>query len=132
MNIQLVSTRTVNAKTVRVTLAVRYDDDDIPYHFPLRIGDIWKADIDIDTGRITAWPEGESGRLHMKVCDEGTYELLDDSGAKIAAIENNYVPHGLIPGSYGDYVDLQIDETGTITNWPKSPNLDAFFREGCI
>lgn len=29
--------------------------------------------------------------------------------------------------AYGDYVELEIDENGIITNWPKRPDISAFF-----
>lgn len=109
-------------------LAVRYDDEDISYDFPMRKGDLWKAKVELDTGKIVDWPAGKSGDLYMKVCDEGTYTLLDDAGQKVAAIEQNYVPHGVVPGKYGDYVDLEISEDGTITNWPRKPDLSAFIE----
>jgi hypothetical protein len=87
---------------------------------------MWNATIEIDTGIIVGWPQGTSGEFYMKVCDEGTYTLLDYGGNEIAKIENGYVPNGILPGEYGDYLGLNIDTTGRITNWPKQPNLDAF------
>jgi hypothetical protein len=44
------------------------------------------------------------------------------------SIEQNYVPHGLIPGEYGDYVSLKINEQGIITNWPKHPDIREFIK----
>lgn len=115
---------------IEVRLPVRYDDEDMPYDFPLREGDTWNALIHIDTGKIEAWPPGETGRFHMKVCDEGTYILLAADGTTvIATIENGYVPSDLIPGEYGDYVEFQINEDGAITNWPKKPDVSQFFPE---
>jgi hypothetical protein len=114
---------------IRVELPVRYEEDDIPNDFPLRGKDWWMAKIEIDTGKIEGWPIRESGYLHMKVCDEGTYKLFDEKGFTVATIEQNYVPHGVIPGEYGDYVELKINEQGIITNWPKKPDVSAFFRK---
>lgn len=119
----------VEISTVNIEVAVRYEEEDIPNDFPLRKGDLWTAKVDIDTGRIQDWPIGKSGRLSMKVCDEGTYTLLDKAGKVIATRAQDYVPNDLIPGEYGDYIDLKIDEQGIITNWPKKPNLSEFFPE---
>ena len=104
-------------KKVRVSVAVRYDEEDIPKDFPMRSGNMWNATIDIETGKIFDWPQGKSGDLYMKVCDEGSYYLLDENDEEILSIEGDYVPNKLIPGTYGDYIDLKIDSTGTITNW---------------
>lgn len=118
----------IEVSAVRVSLHVRYEEEDIPNDFPLRTGDMWNATIYIDSGRIKEWPRPQSGTLHMKVCDEGTYTLLGPDGKEIATIEQNYVPHGVIPGKYGDYVDLKINSFGTITNWPQNPDVSAFFE----
>lgn len=119
----------VDIKTVLVQVAVRYGTEDIPDDFPMREGNVWVARIGIDDGVIEDWPQGQSGRLQMKVCDQGTYTLFDDKGDEIVARVDNYVPHGLIPGEYGDYIDLIIDENGRVTNWPKRPTFGAFFGD---
>ena len=118
----------IDIKKVKVSVSVRYGEEDIPKDFPLRQGDMWNAEIDIDSGVITGWPEGEAGRLGMKVCDEGTYTLIDSDGNEIITLEQDYVPTSLIPGRYGDYIDLQIDGTGKITNWNPS-SFEDFFPE---
>lgn len=119
-------TQEIEITHIRLELHVRYGDEELPYDFPLRKGDLWSATVNIDTGKIEDWPQGKSGRVEMKVCDEGTYRLLSN-GKVITSLENEYVPHGVVPGEYGDYVDLQIDATGTITNWPKTPDVSRFF-----
>lgn len=120
---------------IKLTLPVRYKEEDIPNDFPLRSGDVWQAMVNIDTGVIHDWPKGKSGTLEMKVCDEGTYTLYSDlvpNGVKrfteVAKIEQDYVPHGVVPGESGDYVHLTIDANGCITNWPKKPDVSAFFE----
>ena len=119
----------VNITHVLVNLPVRYEEEDIPNDFPLREGDEWNAMIEIDTGKIEGWPQGQTGGFYMKVVDEGTYRLLDDKGAVVAYIEQNYVPHGVIPGEHGDYVDFDIDANGVITNWPKRPDIREFLKQ---
>ncbi len=126
MKAQIQTTKEVEVKWIKMDLAVRYDDEDIQYDFPLRKGDIWSAIVQVDTGKIEDWPEGKSGEMYMKVCDEGSYFLLDEHGNTVDSIVSGYVPNNLVPGEYGDYVDLKINEQGIITNWPKHPSFEDF------
>lgn len=120
----------VDVAFIRVKLPVRYGEEDIPNTFPLRTGNTWESTIDVDTGKIVGWPEGNSQlSLYMKVCDEGVYELVNRNGETIAKLEGEYVPHCIVPGEYGDYVDLSIAPDGTILNWPKHPTVGQFFKE---
>jgi len=120
----------VDITTVSVALPCRYEDEDIPFDFPLRNGDMWNAMIDIDTGRIHDWPKGKTGDMFMKICDTGIYKLFDSNQMQVAKIDDGYVPNNLIPGEYGDYVDFKIDEDGKIKNWPSNPNFSDFNLEG--
>lgn len=121
--------KVIEISAVGIVVPVNYEEEDIPNDFPMRNGDTWKATVDIDTGVIEGWPIGKTGRLHMKVCDGGTYSLIGSAGEVLAVRNQEYVPHGVIPGEYGDYIDLQIDATGKITNWPKNPDVGVFFGE---
>ncbi len=113
-------------KSVKISVPVNYGEEDIPNDFPFRNGDMWEAEIDIETGSVKDWPIGKSGDLKMKVVDMGTYTLLDEKGEEVAKIENDYVPNELIPGRFGDYVDLSIDENGKVKNWYDNPELTDF------
>jgi hypothetical protein len=113
---------------VELDLPVKYDDEDMPADFPFRTGDRWNVTVEIETGKILNWPHGVTHDLYMKVTDCGTYRLSDPQHVEHAAIEANYVPHGVVPGDYGDYVELKIDANGIITNWPKRPDVSAFFE----
>lgn len=104
-------------KFVRCILPVRYDEDDIPYDFPLRKGNIFDITISVEDGTILNFPLDVKKHINMKVCDEGSYELLDLNKEIIAAIYQTYVPDSYtIPGEWGDYVDFKISN-GKITNW---------------
>lgn len=119
----------IDIKFVRLELHVRYDEEDIPNDFPLRSGDMWNASVEIDTGKIRGWPADAGARqLRMKVCDEGCYSLVADLDGIVARI-SDYIPHGVVPGRYGDYVELEIDANGVITNWPKKPDVSEFFKD---
>lgn len=137
MNVTVKLPQQIHITHIHISIPVRYDEEDISKDFPLRNGDLWEALVNIDTGKIEDWPKNacEQYRLSMKVCDEGTYTLLSDTvpnGVKrftqVAKLEQQYVPNGVVPGQYGDYVDLHITD-GVITNWPKQPNVRAFFGE---
>lgn len=117
----------IDIATLRISVPVRYEDEDIPFDFPFRHNDNWTAYVDVDAGRIAEWPKGKTGDMHMKVCDAGEYTLFDRDGVTVAQ-RAGYVPHGLIPGEYGDYIILKIAEDGTITNWPKHPKFTEFFH----
>jgi len=95
---------------------------------PLLVGGAWKAMVDIDTGLIDNWPKGEERRLQAKVCDQGSYYLYDADSNVVGSIENDYIPNDLIPGEYGDYIDLKINADGVITNWHKNPCVQEFFK----
>lgn len=118
----------IDVHQVEVSLPVRYGTEDIPNDFPFRDGDTWKATIMVGSGQILGWPEGREALLYMKVADEGSYRLLSPENEVVGSIEQNYVPHGLIPGEYGDYVGFDICGDGVISNWPSDPDLSEFFK----
>lgn len=117
-----------DVRFIRIVAAVRYDDEDIPFDFPYRRDDVWDVTVDLDSGKILDWP-GPAFDVHMKVCDEGSYFLLDENKRVVANILEDYVPNGVVPGEYGDYIEMNIAADGTVTNWPKQPNLDSFFGD---
>jgi len=118
----------VEIKTVRVEIPID-DEEDIPKDFPMRIGNLWIATIDIDHGQIMGWTQGKTGSFCIKVVDGGSYFLEDEKGKTILSIEDGYVPNALLPGEYGDYLELEIDETGMITNWLEDANITDFTQE---
>lgn len=121
----------IEVKYVRLVVPVNYGDEDMPNDFPGRDeDDYWTAEIDVDTGRIENWP-GLAHQLFMKVCDEGSYYLLDAAKNEVAKLEDHGVPHGVIPGEDGDYIELKIEHDGTIKNWPKRMRFAAFFADQC-
>ena len=84
--------------------------------------------MDIDTGQIGNWDETVEPRtIHMKVNDEGSYTLMRGA-EELSSIVENYVPHGVVPGEYGDYIIFNIDQRGIITNWPQQPDVSDFFE----
>jgi hypothetical protein len=126
MKLTVIERREVNVKYLSLTVAVRYDDEDMPFDAPMRRGDLWDAVINLDTHTVEDWPQGQTLAFDMKVCDQGTYVLLDADLKELARLENEYVPCDLFRGSGGDYLELDIDETGKITNWLENANLSDF------
>jgi len=130
-------TKEVEVTTLKIRAGVRYWEDgtvngqeDINGDLiPFRDGDYWCPTIDLYSGTVRDWPIGTTADVHYKICDDGYYYLLDDKGEQVFSIEQDYVPNKLIPGDYGDYIVMNIDETGKITNWPDNPSLEDFIEE---
>lgn len=129
MFVEVPTVKKVNIKYIAIKVPVRYGEEDMPFDFPMRKGDEWIAKIDLDTNKIVNWPQGKSGSFSLKVVDEGIYALLDEDGAYVAQISYNYVPNRVIPGEYGDYINMKIDETGKVTNMPYPISFDDFFKK---
>jgi len=92
---------------------------------PCREGEYWEPLIEIETGKITNWEQGITADIHYKVCDDGTYRLLDESANTIKSIDG-YVPKIMCPNGngFGDYIIMNVDESGFIKNW--NPDLSDF------
>lgn len=119
----------VPVRYLDLEVAVRYDEEDIPNDAPLRVGDLWKAVIDLEDGTVVNWPQGKTLSMDsMKVCDEGVYILRDADMQEVLRRED-YVPNNLLPGEYGDYLSLKIDEAGKITNWLVYADLSDFKQD---
>ena len=92
---------------------------------------IWSGIINLKTHKLLNWkPEYGSLYLQAKVCDSGTYFLLDKDKKTICKIADN-VPNGLIPevDDCGDYIRLRINEDGTIENWFEEPDFSDFMED---
>lgn len=139
MKITVTRKEEVEVTTMRVHAGVRYwcdatvnevsgeeNSENEDPGIPLRDGDTWKIDIDIETGVIKDWPQGTTASVHYKVCDAGNYYLLDASGNVVASREDAYVPSSLCPrkSGYGDYIIMDIDGDGRIEGW--DPDVDEF------
>ena len=130
MIIEIPTTKIVDVKYVTIRIPIYdYMDEEIPKDFPLRDGDEWKAMIDLETHQIRNWAQGESRHLYIKVSDGGVYSLMTKDFECVAMLTYEYVPRGVIPGRWGDYIDLQIDETGKVVNMPQKLNFDEFFKK---
>lgn len=126
MKIEVTETKEVEVKYLQVKAGARYWEDatvngtedkegDL---IPCRDGDYWKPLIDLETGKILNWEQGKKAHVHYKVCDDGTYQLLNEKKEIVKEIDR-YVPSILCPkdNGYGDYVILDINEEGIIDGW---------------
>lgn len=80
----------------------------------------WRPLVEIETGRIMNWEQGTAARVHYKVCDDFSCDILDGNKEVIASYDG-YVPKIMCPGGegYGDYIIMDIDGNGYIQGWEK-------------
>lgn len=118
----------VDVTYLQIDAGVRYWDDGTPEDMPFREGDRWQPLIDLRTGHIVDWPKGVTADIHYKVCDDGTYSLLDVD-RKFVTKKSWYVPKMLSPkeNGYGDYIIMDIDGDGKIADFKADL---GFFEEG--
>lgn len=128
-----------DAKFLKVAAKVRYwedstingESDDDGTLTPFADGEIWRPVIDIDSGVIVDWPKDVKARIHFKVCDSGSYYLLDSDKNEIARIEENYVPNGLCHGDtgYGDYIIFSVNGDGSIKDYKNKIDITDWLEE---
>jgi len=120
----------VNAKYIEVSAQVRYwedttingVDDEDGNLVPFKDGELWRPTIDLDNGMVKNWPEGMTGSIHYKVCDQGEYWLQDESGERIAKWKGYYVPDSFLchgDHGFGDYIIFNVGNDGKIADWRK-------------
>lgn len=69
-------------------------------------------------------------KISAKCRDAFTMDLINDNKEVFSYL--GYVPNKLIPGKYGDSIDLEIDvESGKIINWtkPTQNDFEEFIKE---
>lgn len=125
MKAKFTVTKEFDVEYLFVEAGVRYWEDatidgiqDEDGNIPCRDGDCWKPLININTGKIINWTQGVRANIHYKVCDNGTYKLLDVNMELIKKIRD-YVPKMLSPKEegWGDYIIMDIDADGQIQDW---------------
>ena len=137
MKIKIKVEKEVDIKYCQVAAHVRYwedaevngvEDTDGTL-MPCRDGELWCPQINVDTGVIVNWEQGKTAKVHFKVCDSGSYSLQNEYGNNILMIEDDYVPNKLIPGEYGDYIIMTIDENGKIDEWETPADFSDFIKD---
>lgn len=89
----------------------------------------WQLDIDLKELKIVDWPIGITAKPFYKVCDDGTYYLLDEN-KNVLMEKNSYVPDILSykEDGYGDYIDMKIDVYGNLVGFPKE-KLEHYIQQ---
>lgn len=136
MKIALKIKKEFDVKFLAVTAGIRYAEDvkvngtgcGELEEIPLHDGEHWQCMVDVDAGIILDWPQGTTAKFYSKVCDDGTYSILDENRQEIKTYKG-YVPDCLaIDGSgYGDYIIIAVDESGKIKGW--RPTFEEFQNE---
>lgn len=126
MKIEVTTKTRIAVKFLRATCGVRYWEDatvngkadEDGSLIPCRNGENWQPLIDLAEGRIIDWPQGVAAEIHYKVCDDGSYELLDENRNTVAK-RDGYVIKMMSPeeNGFGDYVIMNIGPDGVIANW---------------
>lgn len=129
MKIQMREITEYEAKSLKVNANIRYWEDirlngeekgnEDGAGVPCKNGESWCPIIDIDSGIIVNWVLGVTADIHAKVCDDGSYSVLNSDGEILYSEENCYVPDILDTSDkgYGDYIIMKVDETGKIADW---------------
>ncbi|MBW9334541.1 hypothetical protein FEE59_13565 [Herbaspirillum sp. RU 5E] len=117
----------MNAIYIEVEAGCRYWEDgsingqeDAEGKMPHRREDYWCPVIRLADGVVMDWPADTEADIHYKVCDDGSYYLLNENRERIGKWAGYYVPDDILcPGTngYGDYIILKIDRNGSIANW---------------
>jgi len=134
INFNPVSSNRYKFKTLFVDVEPRYWEDatvngieDVGGKLiPCRIEDHWALSIDLKTGLINDWPDGVYADIHYKVCDQGTYHLIDHYGGRFK-YKSDYVPDNLLcidERGYGDYIIFSVNSAGQILNWKSEPFIN--------
>lgn len=128
MKVTVIEKSQVEIKSVLIDINPRHlDEEEKPV--PMLSGDNWEVIVDLESGKIRDWPQGEEREYYWKICDAGSYHLLDKNDKVALSINNNYVHNNLLPGEWGDYLDLKINGEGVITNWLKNPTAEDFTND---
>lgn len=125
-------------KFLKIKAKVRYWDDakingredasgeSVPFKF----GEFFSPLIDLEKGVVVDWPIGTVADFHFKVCDSGSYFLLNGDGVEIGQIINDYVPSGVCHGDngYGDYIIFSVNTDGEIVGYKNKIDQLEFFE----
>lgn len=81
-------------------------------------GHQWRPIININTGKIINWDAPITCHVFAKVCDEFKCKIKGLNGEDIITYEG-YVPSfmAIEDNGYGDYIDMIVEEDGTIKDW---------------
>lgn len=112
---------------VKIIIPIRYEEklEELKEVFNLTNENLIELLIDYKTGKILNEEKNINYYLHLKVCDEGEYFLLDENKKEIFK-KDSYIPN-CIPNLYGDYIELDIKDN-IIKNWKVDYNFYDFYE----
>ena len=126
MKIELTVKKEFEVEFLQVSAGVRYWDDGAingecrsdGFDTPCKEGDRWAPIIELETGEIINWDKGNKAEIHYKVCDNGSYSLINRKREVVKTLDG-YVPSLMCPkeNGHGDYIIMDIDENGMIKDW---------------
>ena len=81
-------------------------------------GHQWKPIINLNTGKIINWDKEIKCHVLGKVCDKFKCIIKGINGEHLIEYEG-YVPSfmAIEDNGYGDYIDMIVEEDGTIKDW---------------
>lgn len=127
MKVEVYKLTELEIHTVRIEVELHDDvSESLPKHLFNDDGELDLL-IEVDTGKVVSWQGDVPVSIYDNIRDGGVYTLFDSNGKEVGNIDNYYVPNELIPGDYGDYINLEISADGIVTNWPKKPSVIEFF-----
>lgn len=87
--------------------------------------------IDLNSNKILNYPShSEEFSMYEKVCDGGKYTLLGEM-KEVLSVYEGYVPN-ILPNDWGDYLTIEVDNTGHIINMPEKYDFKEFVKYGSI
>ena len=94
---------------------------------------LFNLEIDLKERRVTDW-KTKNGywRIWGKVKHYGTYTVLDSEKRPLWQI-HGFVPYKLVSPfekGWGDYLDIRVNNDGSIKNWPEVPDFTDFIENG--
>lgn len=117
----------INIQYLQMDLPIQLQDE-IPKDYPFIFGKVWRPVVDIESGQICNFPpQAHSQEISLNVADSGRYTLHDRNFRCVHRYEG-FVPNQVVPSTYGNCVELNINERGKITNWPDKVCLDQLFE----
>ena len=105
-----------------------FEDEKEEEQLPLVSLGYWQGTIDLQAHKLLEWnPNFGACYLQAKVCDSGTYTLLDTEKKPICTLKG-YVPNGVIPpeNGAGDYIHFAINTDGTVEEWQDTYDFTEF------
>ena len=81
--------------------------------------------INMKTGVIVGW-KGHAGSYEFKVADNAEIRFYGENKIGLFNIKQTYISNLMLPGEFNDYLYLDIDDNGKITNWLSGVSFEYY------